>query len=385
MLSIALGVTVIITVLSVLNGFKSEIQNKILDFTSHAVVTSPLGRVHDQAKLKTLIQQQSSIESSAPFVEMQAMLTAGEQVSGAYIRGVLPQDEKQISNTHKYMTKGSIDQLQSGAWNIIIGSALANYLRVDVGDKITLLSPEFSHTPAGMIPKMRRFTIAGIFQTGMSQYDRNIALLHLEEAQKIGRYGDSISGFYLRYPDLFKAPQISNRLNQVLEPDYWVSDWTQRNRSFFKALEMEKLILFIIMALIIAVAAFNIVSTLIMLVIEKQGDIAVLKTMGMTSQRIMKIFITQGCLIGSSGAILGIGGGSLLAIYLEDLIKALETFLGQKFLSPNVYPITEVPSQLMVGDIVVTALLAFILTLFSTLYPAWKASRIRPYEALRYE
>ena len=385
MLGIALGVTVIIAVLSVMNGFKQEIQTKILDFTSHGFVSSFDRKLKNWEKLTPILEENENVTAFAPYLEAQMMLVNGNEVSGAYIHGILPELETGVSRVEDRMLEGSLQQLQPAAWGIVLGETLARALEVDVGDKVTLLSSHLRHTPAGAIPKMRRFTVTGIFRIGMSQYDRHIAFLNVKDAQKITRSDEMVSGIHIRYSDMFRAPEFSAELQQRLGPDYWVSDWTKRHRNFFRALEMEKLILLIIMALIIAVAAFNIVSTLIMLVFEKQGDIAVLKTRGMTSSRILRIFIIQGCVIGISGAVLGVAGGIALASYLEELVAGIERLLGVKFLSPDVYPITQVPSQLLLGDVVTTALLVFVLTVLATLYPAWRAAKVRPTEALRYE
>ncbi len=385
MIGIALGVTVIITVLSVMNGFKHEIQTKILDFTAHGTVKALDGNLRNWQSLQTSFDAQTEIIAYAPYVESQAMLTHEGKVHGAYLRGVQPELETEVSQINQHMIKGSLNDLRAGQWQMILGRSLARSLGVQVGDKVTLLSSQVLQTPAGVVPRIKRMVVSGIFELGMPQYDSNIALLHINSAQKISRLGEAVSGVQLRYRDLFQAPEISRELQKNLGMDYWVGDWTKRHQNFFRALEMEKLLLLIIMTLIIAVAAFNIVSSLIMLVVEKQADIAVLKTMGMTASRIVRIFVTQGCLIGFGGVGFGIIGGIALALNIENIVAGIERITGHKFLSQDVYPITEVPSQLLFGDVVVTATLAFLLTALATLYPSLHAANIRPSEALRHE
>lgn len=382
-LGIAVGITVIITVLSVMNGFKEEIRNKILDVVSHNTLSSIDGTIDDWQVLLPELRNESGIAAVAPFVEMQVMLMKNDRVRGAYARGVIPELEKHVSNIKDYLKEGTLESLESDLYRIIIGHSLAFSLNAELGDKITLISPQAAVTPAGVMPRMRSFVVSGIFDTGLSEFDRGIVLLNLDDARRIARLEDKVNGIRLRLDDLFESPKVSSRLNLRLGPHYWVSDWTRNHRNFFRALEMEKLLLFLIMALIIAVAAFNIISMLVMVVIEKQSDIAILRTMGMQPTQVMKVFITQGCLIGSIGTIVGVGGGVLLASYVENLVTAIESATGVKFLSADVYPITEVPSKLMASDVMVVAALAFVMTVLSTLYPAWRASRLKPAEVLR--
>ena len=382
-LGIAVGITVIITVLSVMNGFKEEIRNKILDVVSHNTLSSLDGTIDDWQALRSELEDEPGVAAIAPFVEMQVMLMKGDRVRGAYARGVVPELEKQVSNIETYLKEGAIESLEPEDYHIIVGHSLAFSLNAEPGDKITLISPQAAVTPAGVLPRMRSFVISGIFDTGLSEFDRGIVLLNLEDARRLSRLGDKVNGIRLRLDDLFESPELSNRLNLRLGPHYWITDWTRNHRNFFRALEMEKLLLFLIMALIIAVAAFNIISMLVMVVIEKQSDIAILRTMGMQPAQVMKVFITQGCLIGFMGNIVGVVGGVLLASYVEDLVTAIESATGFKFLSPDVYPITEVPSKLIGEDVMIVAALTFVMTVLSTLYPAWRASRLRPAEVLR--
>ena len=382
-LGIAVGMTVIITVLSVMNGFKEEIRNKILDVVSHNTLTSLDGTIDDWQSMQPRLEQEQGVAAVAPFVEMQVMLMKGDRVRGAYARGVVPELEKQVSNIKNYLKEGALDSLQPERYQIVVGQTLAFSLQAELGDKVTLISPQAAVTPAGILPRMRSFIISGIFDSGLSEFDRGIVLVNLEDARQLARLGDKVNGLRLRLDDLFESPELSKRLNLQLGPHYWISDWTRSHRNFFRALEMEKLLLFLIMALIIAVAAFNIISMLVMVVIEKQSDIAILRTMGMQPRQVMKVFITQGCLIGLLGNIVGVIGGVLLASYIEEIVTAIESATGVKFLSADVYPITEVPSRLMESDVMVVATLTFVMTVLSTIYPAWRASRLKPAEVLR--
>ena len=382
---IAIGVIVVITVLSVMNGFKSEVRDKMLAFTSHATITGYDGILEDWSPLKAAISDYPEVLALAPFVESQTMLVHQDHTSGVYMRGILPEHESNVSEISEYMISGTLNTLESNKFHIILGETLARQLNVDIGDKVTVVSPKTSVTPIGIRPRLKRFVVSGIFKIGMPQFDRNVALIHLNDAQLLMQLGESIHGVHLKLQDLLKAPELTYKLRRVLEPDYWMSDWTQRHRAFFKAIEMEKTILMVIMTLIIVVAVFNIVSALIMVVIEKQGDIAILKTMGMAPSRILKIFVTQGCVIGGVGTLLGAIGGITLASYISNIANWLEKTSGHQFLSPDIYPISEVPSQLLMSDVVLTISLAFILTVVATLYPAWRATLVRPAEVLRYE
>ncbi len=382
---VAIGVAVIIAVLSVMNGFKTEVRQKMLSFTSHVTVTGFAGELGEWHSLESLVESDPDIVSLAPFVEAQVMLVNQDLTSGIYLRGVLPEQEARVSDISGHMTSGTLDSLASGEFHIVLGAALAQRLNVGVGDKVTVISPQASVTVIGIRPRMKRFTVSGIFSIGMPQFDRHIALVHLRDAQLLMQLENNVSGVHLRLGDLFRAPEVTYGLQRDLGADYWVSDWTQRHEAFFRAIEMEKTILGIIMTLIILVATFNIVSTLVMVVMEKRGDIAILKTMGMTPGRVLRIFITQGCLIGGVGTLLGAIGGVALATYLSAIAKWIENVSGRKFLAPDVYPISEVPSELLLVDVVFTMLVAFVMTVLATLYPAWRAASMQPVQILRYE
>ncbi len=382
---VAVGVLVVITVLSVMNGFKAEVRDRMLAFASHATVTGFEGKLEDWRPLERLVAEHPEVLALAPFVEAQTMLVHRDRTRGVYLRGILPEREAEASEIANHVTAGSLDTLTGGEFRIVLGESLARALGVGVGDKVTLISTKAAVTPIGIRPRLRRFTVSGIFKFGMPQYDRNVAFVQLSDAQRLMQLGEGVSGVHLRLQDLLKAPEVTAELKRELSPDYWVSDWTQRHKAFFRAIEMEKTILMIIMTLIIVIAAFNIVSALIMVVVEKQGDVAILKTLGMTPNRILGIFITQGCIIGGAGVVLGAAGGIALSSYLSRIAAWVEKAFDYKFLSPDVYPISEVPSQLLASDVVLTMALAFVLTVIATLYPAWRAASVRPAEVLRYE
>ncbi len=384
-LGIALGVTALITVLSVMNGFQDELRQRILGMTAHATITGRSGQLADWPLLAEKVKHTPHLQGMAPFVRGQVMLNFDRRVSGSVLRGILPGQEKQVSDVGQKMKLGQLSSLKAGSFNIVLGKELANYLGVMLGDKVTVISPQVNSTPAGIIPRLRRFTVTGIFEVGMYEYDRNMALVHLNDAAKLFRMGDKVSGLRLKLDDLFHAPAISKQLANQLYPDYRVSDWTRAHSNFFRAIQTEKRVMFIILLLIVAVAAFNIVSTLVMVVTDKRGDIAILKTQGLSNASVMGIFIVLGCVIGIFGTLLGTVGGVLLALNVETIVPAIEQLFGVHFMSADVYYISEVPSKLDWNDVYQIAAMAFLLTLLATLYPAWQASRINPAEVLRYE
>ncbi|MGR9043915.1 MAG: lipoprotein-releasing ABC transporter permease subunit [Gammaproteobacteria bacterium] len=384
-LGIALGVTALITVLSVMNGFEAELRERILGMTSHATVTGLDGNLNDWRQLDRIVEDYPHVQGTAPFINGQVMINADRRVSGTMLRGILPDLEHKVSEVSEKMRSGSMDQLVAGEYNIVLGAELADYLGVFPGDKITVISPQVNSTPAGILPRMRRFTVTGIFQVGMYEYDRNMAIIHLADAAKLFRMGDSVSGLRLKLDDLFNAPQIARAMAQKLYRDYRVSDWTQAHSNFFRAIKTEKRVMFIILLLIVAVAAFNIVSTLVMVVTDKRGDIAILKTQGLSSGKVMGIFIVLGGVIGVIGTVLGTAGGIALALNVETIVPAIEQFFGVQFMAADVYYISELPSKLEWSDVYSIAGMAFVLSLLATIYPAWQASKVNPAEVLRYE
>lgn len=384
-LGIGLGVTALIAVLSVMNGFEAELRDRMLGMTSHITITGADESLRNWQSLEGQLHATPHVLGIAPFINDQVMINADRRVSGTLIRGVLPAYEPNVSEVAEKMVQGSLNVLEAGQYNIVLGAELANYLGVIVGDKITIISPQINSTPAGILPRMRRFTVAGIFQVGMHDFDRNMAFIHLEDAAKLFRMEDSISGIRLKLDDVFNAPALSQDIANQLDGMYRVSDWSQANSNYFRAVKTEKRVMFIILLLIVMVAAFNIVSTLVMVVTDKRGDIAILKTQGLTSSSVMGIFIVLGCIIGFIGTVMGTAGGVLLALNIETIVPAIEKFFNVQFLSADVYYISEVPSKLLWSDVIVIASMSFILSLLATLYPAWQASKVNPAEVLRYE
>jgi lipoprotein-releasing system permease protein len=384
-LGIALGVMALITVLSVMNGFESELRERILGMTSHATITGYYGKLNDWQQLEKKIQAYPQIQSAAPFVRGQVMINADRRVSGTLLQGILPEYDPKVSEVANKMQSGSLAMLVPGKFNIILGRELANYLGVAPGDKVTVISPQINSTPAGILPRLRRFTVVGIFQVGMYEYDRNMALIHIDDAAKLFRLGDAVSGLRLKLDDLFNAPEISRQLTKKLGYQYRISDWTRSHSNFFRAIKTEKRVMFIILLLIVAVAAFNIVSTLVMVVTDKRGDIAILRTQGLSPRSVMGIFIVLGAIIGVIGTILGTIGGVLLALNVETIVPAIEKLFGVQFLAADVYYISDLPSKLVWLDVYRIASIAFLLSLLATIYPAWQASKVNPAEVLRYE
>ncbi len=385
MLGIALGVTALITVLSVMNGFEKELRARILGMTSHATISGLDGTLSDWHALAAVAMRNPDVIGVAPFVEAQAMLTHGTAVRGVLVRGVLPSDEPQVSETADYMKHGRLEDLTGGGFGIILGQDLARALGVGVADKVTLVAPRANVTPAGILPRLRRFTVLGVFEVGAAQYDSAVALMHLDDASRIFQLDGRASGLWVKLDDLFEAPRVSRELAGDLGGRFWVRDWTQHHANFFKALRTEKVVMFIILTLIVAVAAFNIVSALTMVVTDKESDIAILRTLGATPGNIMTIFIVQGTVIGVVGTLLGALGGIGLADNVETIVPAIEQAFRTKFLSPEIYYISEVPSDMRWPDVWLITTVAFGMSVLATLYPAWRASKTQPAESLRYE
>lgn len=384
-LGIALGVTALITVLSVMNGFEAELRERILGMTAHATITGKYGQLEQWQVLEQKLQHYPHIEGTAPFINGQVMINAEHRVSGTLLSGILPELEPKVSEVASKMKAGKLTDLAPGEYGIILGAELANYLGAFVGDKLTVISPQVNSTPAGVVPRMRRFTVVGIFQVGMYEYDRNLAIIHLDDAAKLFRMEQSVSALRIKLDDLFNAPQITRSLSTALYNDYQVSDWTLAHSNFFRAVQTEKRVMFIILLLIVAVAAFNIVSTLVMVVTDKRGDIAILKTQGLTSGSVMGIFIVLGAIIGAIGTAIGTIGGVLLALNVETIVPAIEKLFHVQFMAADVYYISQLPSKLVWSDVYAIAAMAFSLSLLATLYPAWQAAKVNPAEVLRYE
>jgi len=385
MLGIAIGVTALITVLSVMNGFERELRVRILGMASHATISALRGGLEDWPTVGRLASKNPQIEALAPYIEGEGMLRQGADLSGTLLRGILPEEEAKVSEIAQHMKAGKLTDLVAGEYRIVIGKELASALAVDIGDKVDLMIPQASVTPAGVLPRFRRFTVAGVFEVGMYEFDRGLVFIHLADAQALYRMGSEVTGVRLKLHDLYQAPQVSRELAMQLPGIYYVSDWTRQHANFFRAVRTEKMVMFIILSLIVGVAAFNIVSTLVMVVQDKQADIAILRTLGARPRSIMAIFMVQGSIIGIVGTLLGVAGGVALALNVPVLVPLLEQLMGQQFLAPDVYYISDLPSELKWDDVSRIAGLSLALGLLSTLYPAWRASRTQPAEALRYE
>lgn len=385
MLGITLGVLALITVLSVMNGFEKEIRERILGFASHATISGIEGRLANWEELAERAIQHPQVVGVAPYVEGQAMLTHGQAVSGALIRGILPAQEPQVSDIVQHLVVGRLADLQPGEYGIILGVELAQVLGILPGQKVTMVTPQAQVTPAGILPRLRRFHVVGLFEVGMNEYDRNLALIHIQDASRLWRLGGDVSGVRLKLEDMFLASQVSRELARMMGGGYLLSDWTRQHANFFRALKLEKRMMFIILFLIVAVAAFNIVSTLVMVVTDKEADIAILRTLGVSPAQILKIFVVQGTIIGMIGTVLGVVGGVALALNLAEIVPAVEAFFEFQIFPQDVYYINSLPSDLHWSDVAQISLMAFLLTVLATLYPALRAARTQPAEALRYE
>ncbi|HUX30477.1 MAG TPA: lipoprotein-releasing ABC transporter permease subunit [Thiobacillus sp.] len=385
MAGIALGVMALIVVLSVMNGFQEELRTRILGVAAHLEISGPADRLADWHGVLAQAKQNKEVLAGAPFVNAQGMLANGDLVRGAVIRGVLPELETQVADFSRFMKAGKLTDLQAGEFGVILGGELARVLNVFPGDKLVLLTPQGNITPAGVMPRVKQFTVTGIFEAGMFEYDSGLALIHLQDAQKLLRLGEDVSGVRLKLNELFRAPFVTQELSQSLAGHYYLTDWTKSHANFFRAVAIEKRMMFLILLLIVAVAAFNIVSTLVMAVTDKQSDIAILRTLGARPASIMKIFIVQGAFIGVFGTLLGLASGVLLALNLETVVPIIERVAGIDLFPADVYYINELPSKLVWSDVGIIAGISLLISLIATLYPSWRASRINPAEALRYE
>ena len=382
---IGLGVAALITVLSVMNGFEQELRTRILGMASHASISGYQKPLTEWQQLATQATEHPEVLGVAPYVKGEIMLTKGKKVSGALVRGILPDMEPAVSSVGEHMRHGQLEDLQAGEYRIILGSELAYSLGARIGDQITMVTPQANFSPAGILPRLRRFRVTGIFDVGMYEYDRGVALVHMADAARLFKLDDAITGIRLKLIDLFKAPQVSRQLARELGDDLRVEDWTRQHANFFRAVQTEKRVMFVILTLIVAVAAFNIVSTLVMVVTDKRADIAILRTLGATPGVILRIFMIQGALIGLLGTALGVIGGVALALNVETIVPAIEEAFGIQFMPADVYYISDLPSKLNWPDVWQIGMVAFLLSFLATLYPSWRASRTQPAEALRYE
>ena len=385
MLGIAIAVAVLIVVLSVVNGFERELKDRLLAMTAHATIEGARGELADWESLVDSAPANPRVTAAAPLLDGQALMVCGESLSGVELRGVDPAAEARVSGVDEVFTEGALGDLESGKYRIALGVELADALGVGLGDKVTVTLAEGVVTPAGIMPRSRRFTVTGLYRVGMYEFDRRLAFIHIEDAQRLYRQRDSVSGIRLAVTEIFNAPAIVREVAIASGQLVLVTDWTRRHVNFFRSIQITKSILFVILLLVIAVAAFNIVSTLVMVVKDKQGDIAILRTIGATPKSILGVFITQGSIIGVIGTALGVGAGVLLAVNLESVVGFFEATLGIKFLAADVYFISDLPAELESGDVVRIGGIALVLSLVSTVYPAWMASRTAPAEALRYD
>ncbi len=389
-IGIAIGVWALITTISVMNGFGNELRGRILDVASHVTVEGRGEWLGNWESVKESVEKVSNNivsnnDAIAPYISGQGLATASRVARGALIRGIDPSLEPKVSNLTEYMTYGSFDDLKSGEYKVIIGEQLARQLNVGPGAKITLMSPQGQATPAGIVPRLRRFEVAGLFNLGMYEYDSTLVLIHLDDAARLLNSKGQVSGLRLSLDDVYQAPDLRYDLAQNLGQSFYVSDWTRKHKNFFRALVVEKRVMFILLFLIVAVAAINIVSTLVMVVTDKRSDIAILRTMGMKSSGIMQIFFIQGVTSGLIGTFVGGTLGVLTALNLGSIIGFLEAVFGFQFFPPDVYLITDFPAELRMNDLLSILLGSLAISMIATLFPAWRASKVQPAEALRYE
>lgn len=386
LLGITLGMTALITVMSVMNGFQEEIRTRILGVASHIQISGVNEKLSDWQGVEDEAIKHPQVEAAAPYVNAQGMVSFNQVVRGVLVRGVLPSKEEKVADFSQMMISGELNNLVPGEFGIVVGAELAQSLGASKGDKIVLISPQGQMTPVGILPRLKQFTITGIFKAGHFEYDSTLVLIHMADAQKLYRMENTqVSGVRLKLQDLFQSKQVVQELLPMISDTTFISDWTSQHANYFRAIQIEKRMLSLILALLILVAAFNIVSTLVMAVTDKQSDIAILRTLGASPRSIMKIFIIQGTLIGFLGTILGVLGGVLLAFNVDSVIASIEYLFNVQFLSREVYYISEVPSDPHLIDIVTVAILSFGLTILATIYPSYRASKVNPAEALRYE
>ena len=385
MIGIAVGVWALIVVLSVMNGFQKEVRTRILAVVSHLQIVADDNRLDDWKSVAQIAAQNPHVVGSAPFVQAQAMLSNGQGMRGAAVRGILPAEEEKVADLARHMRAGSLDDLRAGEFGVVLGIDLARALGVTRGDKIALIAPQGIVTPAGVIPRLKQFTVAGIFEAGLVDADASLALIHMQDAQTLYQMGTAVSGVRLKLDDLFAARTVAYELLNKLPRDVFASDWTRSHANFFRAVEIEKRMMFLILALIVFVAAINIISTLAMAVVDKQADIAILRTLGAAPGSILQIFMVQGMVLGVVGTVAGVVVGVITALNIDVIVPAIEHAFNIKFLSKDVYMIPDLPSDLQMRDVVSIAVMALVLSFVATILPSLRAARVNPVEALRYE
>jgi len=384
-IGIWLGVWALIVVLSVMNGFQKEVRTRILSVVSHVQVSGPGGVLADWRPVAQAAAENPHVLAAAPFVQGQAMLSAGRAVRGAVIRGIEPGEEERVADFARHMRAGSLDALKPGEFGVVLGGDLARALGVIPGDKVALIAPQGTVTPAGVIPRLKQFTVVGTFEAGIVDADAGLALVNLRDAQTLYQMGGAVTGVRLKLDDLFEARAVARELTGRLPQDAFASDWTRSHANFFRAVEIEKRMMFIILALIILVAAINIISTMVMAVTDKQADIAILRTLGASPRSVMQIFMTQGMVIGLVGTLVGVVTGIVIALNIDVIVPFIERTLSIQFLSKDVYLIPDLPSDLQAGDVLAVSLMAIALSFLATVFPSLWAARVNPAEALRYE
>jgi lipoprotein-releasing system permease protein len=385
MVGIALGVAALIAVLSVMNGFERDLQQRILDVVAHATLEGGEGGMADWRDVTRRTAGQEGVVAIAPFIEGRGMLVAGERSAAVELRAVLPVEERKVSALERHLSGKGLDELAPGAWRILLGRGLAEKLGVGIGDPVQVVIAQGNVTPAGIAPRMRRFAVAGFIDVGMYEYDQGLALLHLDDARRLYRLGDAVSGLRYRFEDAASAGQRIRWLAERVDPAYYFSDWSRRHGNFFRSIQVTKSIMFVVLLLVVAVAAFNIISTLVMVVKEKRADIAILRTLGGSPRDMLRIFVAQGAVIGVAGTAAGVGLGLLIAGNITAIVAGLERVMGITLVDPRVYFISELPADVRMGDVFVIAGTALLLGILATIYPAWRAATTQPAEALRHE
>ena len=389
-IGLALGVAVLIVVLSVLNGFETELRSRMLSVTSHATISGLDGEIADWREAQDQLAKVPGVRAVAPYIEARGLLSHGQNVAGTLVRGVEPAAEGAAIGLGSRMREGALADLEAGKFNVILGSALAAELGVKKGDSVVLMTPEATATPAGLMPRMRRFVVSGIFESGMYEFDRGLALVHRVDAARLYRLGDNVTGLRLALVDPFEAPRLVRSAAERLDitsnqNGFYVSDWTRDHANFFRSIELTKSMMFFILLILVVVAAINLIATLVMIVKEKQTDIAILRTIGAAPANVLRMFIVQGALIGLLGTLAGAALGWVLALNVTSIVHGIEKLLGVQFLDPSVYMMSDLPSEVHVTDVLQVAGVALLLAALATIYPAWRASRTLPAEALRHE
>jgi lipoprotein-releasing system permease protein len=387
-IGLALGVAVLIVTLSVLNGFETELRSRMLSVTSHATITGLDGSFPNWRAAQTTAAQEPGVRAAVPFIESRGLMANGTRVAGTMVRGILPEEESRVPGLGQRLESGSLNDLQPGKYRVILGKALATELGVSVGQSVVLMTPEGSVTPAGFEPRKRRFVVAGVFESGMYEFDRGLALTHMSDAAILYRMGDSVTGLRLSLDDPFLARNLVVTVAHAIDTrgeGFYVSDWTRDHANFFRSIELTKSMMFFILLLLVVVAAINLVATLVMIVKEKQTDIAILRTIGAAPGNVLKMFLVQGALIGLVGTVAGAALGWVLSIYFPTVVQAIESAIGTKFLDASVYSMSDLPSEVRIGDVLQVASVTLLLSALATIYPAWRASRTLPAEALRHD